>query len=188
MNLPQAGGADVPMTDIIDIKPLEKNGFDTRYIYYALIAVLAIILVILVIYVLDRLIKKRKKRLNEDVVVLPPDKVAMNVLSELETQDGIEEKEYYFKLTAIVRTYIKGRFGLDAPEMTTEELIPAIPAIPLDKSLASGLKDLLRTTDPVKFAGITAGFEKMKEDMTFARNFVESTRIIPENQEKENAG
>lgn len=186
MNAPQGPGQSDAMTDIIDIKPIEKIGYDTRIIRYILYAVLALVLLLLIVYLLDRLINKNKKGKSETTVVMPPDQIAILNLNELEAMTDLEEKEFYFRLTAIVRTYIKGRFSLDAPEMTTEELLPKIPSIPIDKTLSTGLKDLLNTTDPVKFAGVSAGQEKIRDNMDFAKRFVEMTRVVPEDKEKEN--
>lgn len=186
MNTPQGPGQNDAMTDIIDIKPIEKIGYDTRIICYILYAILALVLLILIIYLLDRFLSQRKKGKTETTVVLPPDQIAIKNLNELDSMSDLDEKEVYFRLTAIVRTYIKGRFSLDASEMTTEELLPKIPSIPIDKTLALGLKELLNTTDPVKFAGVSAGQAKMRDNMDFAKRFVEMTRVNPEDKEKEN--
>lgn len=171
------------MTDIIDIRPLEDIGFDTRLIRYALYAVCIILIIVLAFYLMDRLLRKRKQKTGVREMVIPPDQLALQRLAELESQDETGEKEFYFRLTAIVREYIKGRFSLDAPEMTTEELLPVISSLHVDRTLASGLKELLRSTDPVKFAGFSVSCEKMAGDMTFARHFVEATRNVPENPE-----
>ncbi len=168
------------MNDIIDIKPVEKIGFDTRMLRYLTYALASLAIVIILMYCMDRIIRKRKKNHRKNEVKLPPDRVAIQNLNDLEAQTDLEEKEYYFRLTAIVRHYIKGRFSMDAPEMTTEELLPKIHSLPLDKNLAAQLKDLLKTTDPIKFAGTSAGSEKIKNDMTFARMFIESTRKVQE--------
>jgi len=186
INAPQGPGQNNAMTDIIDIKPIERIGYDTRIIRYIVYAILALVLLILLVYLLDRFLSQRKKGKTETMVVLPPDQIAIRNLNELEAISDMEEKEFYFRLTAIVRAYIKGRFSLDAPEMTTEELLPKIPSIPIDKTLSSGLKELLNTTDPVKFAGVSAGQAKMRDNMGFAKRFVEMTRIVPEDKEKEN--
>ena len=175
---------ETEMTDIIDIKPVEQIGYDTRMIRYIFYAIAVLLLVVFLFYLLDRLIRKRKKAGTETEVILPPDQVALKSLADLETVDNLEEKEFYFRLTAIVRAYIKGRFSIDASEMTTEEFLPLVPSLPVEKEMRTGLRDLLKTTDPVKFAGIPAGREKMMDDMRFAKHFVESTRVIPENKEK----
>ncbi len=90
--------------------------------------------------------------------------------------------ECYFGLYEFTAPYLLTQS--DCESMTTEELLPAIPALPIDRELASGLKDLLRSTDPVKFAGVPVTQEKMREDMTFARHFVESTRNVPDDSDK----
>lgn len=171
------------MTDIIDIRPIEDIGYDTRIIRYALYAVCVILIIVLALYLMDRLLRKRKQKTGVREMAIPPDQLALERLAALESQDDPGEKEFYFRLTAIVREYIKGRFSLDAPEMTTEELLPVISSLHVDRALASGLKELLRSTDPVKFAGFSVSRDKMAGDMAFARHFVEATRNVPENPE-----
>ena len=182
-----AGGPEA-MTDIIDIKPLVKIGYDTRILLYILYVLIAVVLVVLLIYLIDRLILKREKGKKEKTVVVPPDHMAALQLLELEKLGDMEEREYYFRLTAIVRAYIKGRFAMDALEMTSEELLPRISELALEKNLAAGLRELLKSTDPVKYAGTAAGRDKMRDDMAFARSFVDNTKAEALVNEKESVG
>jgi hypothetical protein len=143
---------------------------------YALYALGILLAVGLVLYLIDRFLKRRKKGKTEPGIFIPADVRAVQMLDALEKDGTIDEREYYFRLTAIVRGYLDGRFGIDAMEMTTEELLPRINNLPLEKTLNTQLKELLKTTDPVKFAGVTSGPAKMESDLVFARSFVEKTR------------
>lgn len=163
------------MTDIIDIKPLEKTGFDTRIVRYLFYVLCAVVLVVLCFYLIDRFIRKKKRKTVNKEIYLPPDQVALSRLMELEKLENKDEKKFYFHLTAIVREYMKGRFSVDATEMTTEELLPVIPSIPIEKELSSALRNLLISTDPVKFADVSVTEDKMKDDMLFVREFVAVT-------------
>jgi len=63
-----------------------------------------------------------------------------------------QEKEYYTRLTDVVRTYIDERFLINAMEMTTDEILMHIRSIN-DVDLVLGhLKQLLTYADYVKFA------------------------------------
>ena len=87
----------------------------------------------------------------------------------------MDGKEFHFRLSAILRTYIQGRYGINAPEMTTEEFVPRIADLGIPRELRKCLKSLCRTSDPVKFAGVHAVESEMRKDLMFVRNFVRQT-------------
>ena len=86
-----------------------------------------------------------------------PYEIALERLDKLLRSDMLDKgqvREFYFELTALLRTYIEGQFSLRAPEQTTEEFLAE-----LRKSLAFNpqtARDLLRRFlehgDMVKFA------------------------------------
>ncbi len=164
------------MTDIHDIKPLESIGFDfgrLRILWWC-VAVVVLAAVVTFAVILFRKYVKRKK---EALPPAPPHAVALERLHALAGLDRIGCREFYFTLSFILRKYIQGRYGLDALEMTTEELIPKIMQLNLDRNLERGIKDFLNWSDPVKFAGITSDNDKMRADLNFAEHFV--NRTIP---------
>ncbi|MBU1172907.1 MAG: hypothetical protein KKD44_25385 [Proteobacteria bacterium] len=173
------------MTDILDVKAPESIGFDHRIIYGILAVIGIILLIVLIFFLVDLFLKKRKKGTDPQEHPRPPDLDAYQCLEQLE-KDGISDsREFYFRLTAILKTYIGGRFGIDAPEMTTEELFPRINDISMEKKLAADLKDLLKRSDPVKFAGVPEERERMLGDFRFAHSFVKQTS--PEDPEQDHA-
>ncbi len=168
----KAGENVIEMSDIHDIKPPEKIGIDLTPLYYVLLTVLILaILVIAVIY-----LKKRKKRKKEKKFVsLPPDELAMSLLDELLDIDNVEGKKFYFQLSAILRGYIQGRYGINAPEMTTEEFLPRVDELGIERGLQQRLRDLFHVADPVKFAGAHAVQTRMRNDLNFVISFVKQT-------------
>lgn len=183
--VPGAGnqtGADLEaMTDIIDIKANEAIGFDYRMVYIILAVIGSLALVALIIYLIDRFIKKRRKKDLPDHIPVPAWDRARQDLEDLEKTGCDDARIFYFTLTAIVKAYLEGRFGIGAPEMTTEELLPEINHIPIDKSQANDVKELLRRSDPVKFAGLDERKEQMVHDIDFVKAFV--TRTTPDEQD-----
>ncbi|MCP4344711.1 MAG: hypothetical protein GY795_04190 [Desulfobacterales bacterium] len=167
------GGENViEMSDIHDIKPPEKIGINLVPLYYALLAVLILALIAVAIFYL----KKRKKKIKKKkIITLSPEEQAMNMLDGLLDVDSIEGKEFYFRLSAILRTYIQGRYSIDAPEMTTEEFLPRVDELKIDRELQQQLKELFRATDPVKFAGARAVQTRMQNDLNFVISFVKKT-------------
>jgi len=167
-----AGTADAAMTDIHDIKPPEPAGFDPVILWYALGAVLIPVLAAGIIY----WFMHRKKRVKAGTVPsLPPHEAALLALYELSDVENMEGKTFYFRISAIVRHYLEGRFGIRAPEMTTEELLPRIDRLEMDRDLHKPLKNLFYTADPVKFAGASAVAKNMQEHLLFAIKLVKET-------------
>jgi len=130
------------------------------------------------------------RRINAPSVATPPpppDVVALEALARLRHRRLTEPEEraaWYVELSAIVRTYIEGRFGLRAPEMTTEEFIHAVqrdsPLIPDHRQL---LGEFLAECDLVKFARYMPTLEETERVYAAARRFIHESR--PESVEKE---
>lgn len=165
------------MADILDIKANEAIGFDYRIVYIILGVIAALIVLGLLFFFVDRYLKRRKKQEVRTEPVIPPDVSALRELDALERGGFSDPRIFYFTLTAIVKAYFEGRFGIDAPEMTTEELLPKINDLSVDRQLATEVKDLLRRSDPVKFAGMAESKDRMVQDIAFVKSFV--TRTTP---------
>ncbi len=165
--------AAVPqMSDIHDIKAPEEIGIDLRLLYYILPAALIAALLVLAIFYM----KRRKIRLKEkETIKLPPDEAAYLLLDELSDIERIDGKEFYFRLSAILRTYIQERYGIAAPEMTTEEFLPQIEKLALSREMQNDLRKLLCSADPVKFAGMPAVQTEMQSDLNYVRLFIKQT-------------
>ncbi len=89
------------------------------------------------------------------------------------------EKEYYSQITRIVRWYIEKRFGVEALERTSEQILDAYELKVLDKTLFANLKQLLNLADMVKFARGEASPEENMQHLENACNFVKLTREAP---------
>ena len=86
--------------------------------------------------------------------VLPAHIKAQNALEEIREEKGWAQensKKYYTDLTDALRQYIQNRFGINATEMTTAEVLARIDSI-ADENQKKEIQDLLTTADFVKFA------------------------------------
>ena len=84
---------------------------------------------------------------------------------------------WYVELSDIVRRYIEARFGLRAPELTTEEfLAEAGRSAELTPSHRSLLSAFLERCDRVKFARYSPGDTESHEALQLARQFLRETR------------
>ena len=166
-------GNATPMTDIHDIKPLLSMGPDLQWLYWVLGAMGLAGLALLAWY-----LWRRRKKPAPSIPAprpLPPHIEAYQALDALEAQARISGKQYYFKLSAILRRYLERRYGFPAAEMTTEELLPRLDGLPLDADLAPALKAFCRSADPIKFAGADASRNRMHDHMAMARHFIRQT-------------
>ena len=167
------------LTDIHDIKPLERIGFDPMLFHYILYGALGIIFAGLMI-ALFLYLKKRKRQKDESLVSISPHEAALTAVNALEARIDGDERSFYFDLSGILRGYVHERFNIGSLEMTTEELLPTINGINLDRNLKTGLRGFLISSDPVKFAGQPVSKEKIKSDLVFVKNFVKQTTPLDE--------
>jgi hypothetical protein len=108
-----------------------------------------------------------------------PEVWALRALAELGTYDWIgqgQAREYYYRLTEIIRQYVERKFGLAAPEMTTEEFLSMLArdrgALPYD---ADRLRDFLEACDYVKYAALEPRREDAEGALATARAFIHAT-------------
>ena len=177
--------APAPMTDIHDIRPPVPVGFDFPWRIAALLALAAAVLLALRWWWYRR---RTPKTITSIVPELPPEMVALQALDRINDVRGRDAKAFYFQLSAILRLYVSGRFRIGAPEMTTEEFIPCIDRLAIDRELARQLKQVCRGMDPVKFAGVGVTEKQMQNDLFFVRGFVRQTTPAAGVLEDANAG
>jgi hypothetical protein len=162
-----------PMTDIHDIRPPELFGTNPMLWRWAVIGLAALLLAGLAVWAVRRWRQQRRIETVSPELVLPPDQVALKRLTEIARLMGTDGRRFYFELSATLRAYLAGRFGIDALERTTEELVPMLK--PLLPDWAGPLKTFLLGADPVKFAGTVPERPRMDRDLVFVREFVEKT-------------
>ncbi len=167
-----APGTPAPMTDIHDIRPPVPVGIDLPWRVALLAAAAAVLLAVLWWWWSKR---RRPAAIETIVPELPPEMVAMQALDRIGDVHRLDGKVFYFRLSAILRQYVLGRYGVGAPEMTTEEFVPCIDRLPIDQDSARRLVRLCRAMDPVKFGGLTAEARQMEDDLFFIRGFVRQT-------------
>ena len=165
--------APAPMTDIHDILPPVPAGLDLPWQWIIVIGLGIAALAALAGWVW----KRRQKEQTVETIVpeLPPEMIARQALDQISDVRGMDGKTFYFRLSAIVRHYVSGRYGVGAAEMTTEEFLPCIDRLKTDSDLTRRLKQLCRSMDPVKFGGAAAMEKQMEMDLMFAREFVRKT-------------
>ena len=90
-----------------------------------------------------------------------------------------DQKTYYTLLTDVLRKYIKERFGFNAMEMTSSEIISRLQNEE-DKKMIDELKELFVTADLVKFAKYSTLINENDANLVNAIEFINTTKV--ENQ------
>ncbi|MDE6541535.1 MAG: BatD family protein [Muribaculaceae bacterium] len=120
--------------------------------------------------------------------VVPPYELAMRRLGQLRerrlTENG-REKEYYTELTDILRQYLDGRFGINAMEMPSTEIMRTLRHNEATRMSAERMQDVLEVADFVKFAKMRPLPDDNVKAYNSALAFVEDTKPAPEPAEAE---
>ena len=126
--------------------------------------ILAVLLLVLVGFGIWFFVKRRKTHIDADgnVIkgpVIPPYDKAVSELENLRQQklwQSGKVKEYFSSLTDIAREYIEGQFGVNAVEMTTDDILEEIKPLHFSTEAYNKLKDTMEVSDLVKFAKYSA--------------------------------
>ncbi len=110
---------------------------------------------------------------------VPPHRIALDALADLRARGWIEAlniEPFYVELSGIVRRYLEARFGLRAPERTTEEFIrDALTSRKLSDAHQSLVAGFLEQSDLVKFARHAPGQPDMRNALDSADRLVRET-------------
>lgn len=131
----------------------------------------------------------RRHRVFERVVPkIPAHELAYRKLESLLAEKLLDQdqvKLFYYKLSDILRHYIENRFGLHAPERTSDEFLEELRSSDLlqvdHKQL---LRDYMQHCDLVKFAEHRPETEEIQKTFDACKRFIEETRsaevLVPE--------
>lgn len=113
--------------------------------------------------------------------ILPHQKALKEIGHLKENRMSVSEnqKEYYTLLTDVLRKYIKERFGFNAMEMTSSEIISHLQC-GSDEKMLGELRELFMTADLVKFAKYSALINENDANLVNAIEFINTTKL--ENQ------
>jgi len=134
----------------------------------------------LVIYFMNQHKKNQPVFAPRPKAKLPPHEIALNALEQLKNEKLWQKgqiKEYYTRLTDILREYIEVRFTIRAIELTTWEILQSFRNSAISKTDKDLLRDILELADLVKFAKALPIPSENEKSMTEAINFVDNTAI-----------
>lgn len=110
---------------------------------------------------------------------IPPHQRALNAIDKIKAerlQASEDRKAYYTRLTDTLRQYIRERFGFNALEMTSSEIIEHLQAAG-DQKMLTELTELFTTADLVKFAKYSTAVNENDRNLISAVHFIDGTKI-----------
>ncbi|WP_143309856.1 hypothetical protein [Chitinophaga vietnamensis] len=143
---------------------------------YMAIGAAAVLLILALIWFL------RKPKKKAPVVVTPtvsPYELAWRELRSLKEEQLWQKgdiKQYYTRLTDILRTYFEHEFGIAALEQTSEELLQNIKPITKINQQRDKLRALLAIADLAKFAKLQPTADEHEDCMRKAEEILEWTK------------
>lgn len=165
------------------IKPYKAPITVGEILPWVLVAIAAAAL----IWGIIKLVRRLRRTKSEPEEVINPDPAHIIAFRELEKlreeklwQKG-EVKQYYSRLTEIVRQYLENRFAVYSLEMTTSETLEALlkKGFKRDESYTR-LKSVLNGSDLVKFARYKPDPSENEQNYQDSWQFVETTRVREE--------
>ena len=110
---------------------------------------------------------------------LPPYQVALQEMERIKSEKSWQRddvKVFYTELTDTLREYMEGRFGFNAKEMTSDEIIAHLNQQP-DKEWIGELRELFQMSDLVKFAKYQPLINENDMNLINAIDFINKTKV-----------
>lgn len=171
---------DTTNTSMKPAKDVQDNPFsweDWSPLFW--IGVLEILIFVFLYYLRIRLAENKPviSRIRFIKKLLPHQK-AMNAIEQIKVEQlthSKEQKVYYTRLTDVLRGYLEERFGFNAKEMTSGDIIARLQSED-DEAKIDELREVFETADLVKFAKYSA--QANMNDMYLANvvKFIEDTK------------
>lgn len=151
---------------------------DWKSIWWISLGLVALLILFAYLYVRNR-DNKPVIKIVKRTPKIPPHKVAMQEIDKIKAERKWAEedsKEYYTLLTAALRTYIQDRYGFNAMEMTSGEIIERLLMLKDDTALDE-LRVLFHTADLVKFAKYNTLINENDMNLVNAIEFINQTKV-----------
>ena len=163
---------ELVIEDIEDVVAMPKEAS----LWWVWLLIVAFISAVVTGWILLR--RKRAAKLIR--IFKPAHEIAYDRLQALVTEKLVEAgqiKEFYERISSILRHYIEHRFDLRAPERTTEEFLTELKNTDiLSVSDKQSLEEFLVHCDLVKFAKHSPTSEQIQRTFDLVKEFIEKTK------------
>ena len=129
---------------------------------------------------------RRRARPDVPVTIAPPrpaHEIAYESLDVLEASGLLElgkVKTFHIRVSDIMRVYVQGRFGVEAMEMTTGEVLDELRRTSTTSDVVADFSQLLDRCDLVKFAKLRPAVPACSDLVPLSRRLVgATTRVDP---------
>lgn len=162
-------------------KDVQDNPFNwSEWSSLIWLSALALLLYGLIILMYIRLKSKKPIVFKVRIVKrVPPHQKALSSIEEIKTHTTTvtaeDSKRYYTQLTDTLRHYMMERFGFNAMEMTSSEIIGRLRQ-EKDQQKIEELTMLFETADLVKFAKHSTGVSENDHNLISAIDFINTTK------------
>jgi hypothetical protein len=172
---------------IFDIKPVKDAPWTFAEFWARFGRWIIVTLIVLLVGAVIGYMYMRWKNNKPIIPILKPkepaDKTAYKqlcILKDAQLWQKGKTKDYYSRLTEILKTYITDRYGISVMECTSDETLDILKLHCIDsKSEAyQGMKDIFEVADFVKFAKLEPLPDQNDTSLSLAFKFVEITKIV----------
>lgn len=183
---------DVDLKHPDDIKPAKapiEGVFTWVFLILACCVLLWLLTIGWVIILRQSFIPQPTQKTVKVKAPFPPHRTAMDAMEQLRQHNdhgGEAQKAYFVQLTDILRTYLYERFGFNAKEMTSQEIIDQLAQIN-DATALRELREILQTADLIKFARYQVSMAESDRALLQAVDYVKTTQsqeVYPEYEER----
>ena len=163
---------ELVIEDIEDVVTMPKKA-SLWWVWLLIIAFISVIVAGLILL-------RRKRAAKLIRIFKPAHEIAYDRLQALVKENLVEAgkiKEFYERISSILRHYIEHRFDLRAPERTTEEFLAELRNTDiLSASDKQSLEEFLTHCDLVKFAKHSPTTEQIQRTFDLVKEFIEKTK------------
>lgn len=161
-------------------KDVQDNPFLWNEWSFAFWLSFSVVLISITIYYLWTRLKENKPVWSKVRIIkkVPPHQKALKEIGKLKENKksaSEDQKSYYTVLTNILREYIKERFGFNAMEMTSSEIISRLRSEG-GENITEELGELFITADLVKFAKYSTLLNENDINLINAIEFINTTK------------
>jgi hypothetical protein len=173
---------DTTKIHLYDIKDVQSPPFVwTDYLTELLLGLMLYVIALLVIW----FILRKKYRVAPEIATRPVSNIPPHVLAIMELDRIKNEKIwkqgknklFYTELSDVLRRYIERRFGINALEMTTDEILDLFRRDKTTQSTYQNLRQILQLADLVKFAKIDPGENENELSIMNSYLFINQTKL-----------
>lgn len=163
--------------DLAEAKPIVEPPAETPLWVWWAIGGAGALAIALMLFISSH---RRRAARGPDPVFIPAHELAMQRLAALMSRRLVEAgrfKEFYEEASLILRRYIEDRFGLRAPERTTEEFLTETRSSSLlMEDDVRVLRKFLSHCDMVKFAALIPSAPEAEGVAATVREFIDRTK------------